>query len=102
MRLAGVLIVVIVAVAFVTVFMIVRPRERRELVSDPSPNAEVYTVKCGTEPGRYTLPPVTVIGPATSVPLERILGGSGTYFCVVTARNRGGESAPSNEIVLRR
>ncbi len=102
MRLVGVLIVAIVVVAVGTVFMIVRLRAPRELVWDPSPGAESYTVKCGTEQGRYTLPPVDVKAPSTSVPLERILRGASTYFCVVTASNQKGESAPSKEIVLRR
>jgi hypothetical protein len=102
MRFVGVLIVAIVAVVLVTVFLIVRPRGPRELVWDPTPDAEWYTVKCGTEQGRHTMPPVEVKAPSTSVPLEKIPGGSGTYSCVVTASNRHGESAPSKEIVLRR
>ena len=110
MRFVGALIVIIVAVAIVAVFMIVRMRTPtpkvasppRELVWDPSPGAEWYTVKCGTERGRYTLPSVVVKAPSTSVALESITGGSGTYFCVVTASNRNGESAPSSEIALAR
>lgn|GEM_PF-3684990 len=110
MRFVGALIVIIVAVAFVAVFMIVRMRTPtpkvasppRELVWDPSPDAEWYTVKCGTERGWYTLRPVVVKTPSTSMPLESITRGPGTYFCVVTASNRKGESAPSSEIVLAR
>ncbi len=102
MRVVATLIVVIVPFAVATVFMIVRLRAPRELVWDPSPDAEWYTVKCGTEQGHYTFPPVDVKAPSTSVPLERILRGAGTYFCVVTASNQKGESAASKEIVLRR
>jgi hypothetical protein len=67
---------------------------------DPTPNAEHYTLKCGTEPGRYALPPQIVRAPATQVPVQAVATQPGKYFCVVTASNASGESGPSNEIMF--
>jgi len=66
----------------------------------PTPTAERYTLKCGTEHGRYTLPPVIVRAPTTEVPVQAVASQPGTYFCVVTASNAAGESGPSNEMVF--
>jgi len=67
---------------------------------DPTPNAEHYNLKCGTEHGRYTLPSVIVRSPATQVSVQAIATQPGKYFCVVTASNASGESGPSNEIMF--
>ncbi len=110
-RLVGVCILVIAALAFIAVFVFVfvfvvkSPNPdvtppRKTLSWNPSPNAEIYTVKCGTERGRYTMPPVVVKAPATQLPVQAVIKQPGTYFCVVTASNASGESSPSNEIVF--
>ena len=65
---------------------------------NPTSKAEWYTLKCGLEHGRYTLPPVIVQAPATQV--QTVASQPGTYFCVVTASNASGESGPSNEMTL--
>ena len=61
---------------------------------------EEYRVKCGRESGKYMLPAVKIVSPATSTPIARLLPGPGKYFCVVTAANRDGESGPSNEVAV--
>jgi len=57
-----------------------------------------YRVKCGPEPGNYTLPVARIAPPATRLPVERAVPGPGTYFCVVQAANQYGESEASNEV----
>ncbi len=61
---------------------------------------EEYRVKCGIEPGVYTLPVVKVLPPATGTPIKSAVPAPGKYFCVVTAANEHGESDPSNEVAV--
>ena len=58
-----------------------------------------YTMKCGTVTGLYLLT-ASVAAPTTSVPVKNVVG-AGTWFCVVTAVNAGGESPPSNEVTFQ-
>ena len=109
-RLVGIPTVIILGLGFVAVVVTtyVYWRKAPQLTAgspktiswDPTPNAEHYTLKCGTEHGRYMLPPVIVRSPATQVLVQSIASRPGTYFCVVTASNASGESDPSNEITF--
>ena len=38
---------------------------------------EEYRVKCGRESGKYMLPAVKIVSPATSTPIARLLPGPG-------------------------
>ena len=110
-RFVGACILILAALAFIAAFVLIfasvvksptpdAEPPKKTLSWNPSPNAELYTVKCGTERGRYTLPPVVVKAPATQVPMQAVVNRPGTYFCVVTASNASGESGPSNEIAF--
>jgi len=109
-RLVRVSTVIILAIALLAVVVTIYVnRKNLPLLSqgspktiswNPTPNAEHYTLKCGTERGRYTLPSVIVRSPATQVPVQAVTSQPGTYFCVVTASNAVGESGPSNEITF--
>jgi hypothetical protein len=59
--------------------------------------AASYNVKCGSATGTYTITS-NVLAPATSVAVSTVVPLPGTYFCVATAVNSFGESAPSNEV----
>ena len=60
-----------------------------------------YTVKCGTATGGpYTLTGI-VTAPSTTEAVSAVVTTAGTYFCVVTASNTGGESVPSAEITFQ-
>lgn len=58
-----------------------------------------YTMKCGATTGLYPTT-LSVAVPATSVLVKNVVG-AGTWFCVVTAVNAGGESPPSNEVTFQ-
>jgi hypothetical protein len=66
-----------------------------------------YTLKCGpTKGGPYTLTKNYPIGGPETVtggiaPLSDLITTSGTYFCVVSASNSTGESAPSTETMFQ-
>ena len=59
-----------------------------------------YTVKCGTATGGpYTLTGIVNGSPPVTIePVTAVVTTAGTYFCVVTASNAGGESANSAEV----
>lgn len=59
--------------------------------------ADEFRVKCGPSSGNYTKTTV-VPSPTTEVAVSSAIGGLGAWFCVVTAANQFGESAPTNEI----
>ena len=109
-RLLGISAVIILALGFVAVVVTLylywtkSPQlgagSPKTISWDPTPNVEHYTLKCGTERGRYTLPPVIVRSPTTQVPVQTVASRPGTYFCVVTASNASVESGPSNEIIF--
>lgn len=61
----------------------------------------VYTLKCGTATGGPYSTTVTVAAPATSALVKQVVPTPGTYFCIVTASNAGGESGPSNEVTFQ-
>jgi hypothetical protein len=74
--------------------------EHAKLTWTPSVGGDAptaYRVKCGTASGVYTLT-ADVTPPATSVAVKTVVRRSGTYYCVVTAANQFGESAPSREV----
>lgn len=57
-----------------------------------------FNIKCGLASGKYTIIH-KVVGSATRfVPVTDVISVADHYFCVVTAQNAIGESAPSNEI----
>lgn len=62
-----------------------------------------YTMKCGPTTGTY---PTTFsvsafpLPPPTSTLVKNVVG-AGTWFCVVTAVNAGGESPPSGEVTFQ-
>lgn len=66
-----------------------------------------FTLKCGTAAGgSYSMtkaypvtPPLTTAG--GQVPLSDLVTTSGTYFCVVSAKNLIGESANSTEVTFQ-
>lgn len=59
--------------------------------------ATEFRIKCGPTSGTY--PSIAVVGATVRVyPVNQVIGGSGSYFCVVTAANQFGESAPSGEV----
>jgi hypothetical protein len=58
-----------------------------------------HTVKCGLEPGKYTLRKDVVMPAAQATADFAAHGKDGYRYCVVTATNKAGEeSAPSPEI----
>jgi hypothetical protein len=70
-------------------------------VVDASNTAPVtYKVKCGTVAGAYPLF-FSVPASAVSTPVGNVIKAPGSYFCVVTALNASGESAPSNQITVQ-
>lgn len=60
---------------------------------------EEFRVKCGPSSGTHT---TTHLAPpaARSVPVLTVVPAPGVYFCVVTAANQFGESAPTNEVAF--
>jgi hypothetical protein len=60
--------------------------------------ATQFIVKCGTTTGVYTKITSLTDVTARSVPISTAIAGPGTWFCVVTAANQFGESAPTNEV----
>lgn len=60
-------------------------------------NVELFLVKCGNVSGNYTLV-VSVPSTSRQVNVSAVIPTVGEYFCVVTAKNKFGESGPSNEI----
>ena len=58
-----------------------------------------YTMKCGAAGGGPYLSTASVAAPTTTLPVKNVVG-AGTWFCVVTAVNAGGESPPSNEVTF--
>ena len=62
-----------------------------------------YTVKCGTATGGpYTMTGIVSGSPPVTIePVTAVVTTAGTYFCVVTASNTGGESVPSAEITFQ-
>lgn len=67
-----------------------------------SPNEGIpdkYNVKCGNVTGVYTK--VTAVPhPTKELAVELAIAGVGNWFCVVTAQNAFGESAPTNEVAF--
>ena len=59
-----------------------------------------YTLKCGgAAGGPYALTRAVTGTPLpTSLAVNQVVTTVGTYFCVVTASNVGGEGPPSNEV----
>ena len=57
-----------------------------------------FRVKCGPTASTYTSTVVLADPAARSVPVQQVVSGPGTYFCIVTAANQFGESGPSNEV----
>ena len=57
-----------------------------------------FRVKCGPTAGTYTSTTVLADPTARSVPVQQVVSGPGTYFCVVVAANQFGESGPTNEV----
>jgi len=62
---------------------------------------EVFTVKCGPASGSYDILVDLADPAARSVPVNQVVTASGTYFCVVTAKNTFGESGASNEVTFQ-
>ena len=60
--------------------------------------AAEFRIKCGPTAGTYTSTTVLADPAARSVPVQQVVSGPGTYFCIVTAANQFGESGPSNEV----
>ena len=60
-----------------------------------------YTLKCGTAAGGPYALTLSVPVPATSTAVKNLVTTAGTYFCVVTALNAGGESPASNEVTFQ-
>lgn len=60
--------------------------------------ASEFRVKCGPSSNSYTRTTVIADPAARQTPIRPLIGGSGLWFCAVTAANKFGESGPSNEI----
>ena len=59
--------------------------------------ATEFRIKCGTTTGVY--PTVVAVGPTLrTYPVSQVIGGAGTYRCIITAANQFGESPPSGEV----
>lgn len=59
--------------------------------------ATEFRIKCGTTTGVY--PTVVAVGPTLrTYPVSQVIGGAGTYRCIITAANQYGESPPSGEV----
>jgi hypothetical protein len=70
---------------------------------DPAaPMADGFNVKCGPEPGKYSVINPVAIADAPYNPrvmaLKTAVGTAGLWFCVVTAFNAAGEGSSTNEI----
>lgn len=59
--------------------------------------ADEFRVYCGTATKTYTKM-ASVAGTAREVPVKAAIGGSGNWFCAVTAANKHGEGGASNEV----
>lgn len=60
-------------------------------------DVELFMVKCGNQSGVYNTA-VSVDKSTFQAKVSSVVPAVGEYFCVVTAKNRFGESNPSNEI----
>ena len=62
--------------------------------------ATQFIVKCGPTTGNYTK--ITSVTDVTvrQLPVIQAISGPGTWFCVVTAANQFGESAPTSEVTF--
>lgn len=57
-----------------------------------------FRAKCGNITGSYSVVTVIVDPAQRMVPIKMVITEPGKWFCVVTAANEFGESAPSNEV----
>lgn len=60
-------------------------------------DVELFMVKCGNQSGVYSTT-VSVDKSTFQAKVSSVVPSVGEYFCVVTAKNRFGESNPSNEV----
>jgi hypothetical protein len=64
--------------------------------------AQVFKVKCGTQSKVYTrITDILYVPSATNTfqtPIRPLIGGSGNWFCAVSAANQIGESGVTNEV----
>ena len=60
--------------------------------------ATEFRIKCGPSVGVYTILTVVQNPAARTFPVRLVIGGAGTYHCVVTAANASGESPPSGDV----
>lgn len=56
-----------------------------------------YHVQCGPATGSFTAVTSVPVGQTTQ-PIQQAVPQAGKWFCVVTAENQFGTSAPSNEV----
>jgi hypothetical protein len=60
--------------------------------------AERYWIGCGPGTGNNWAHLKEILVPATTVRVNQVTPATGQFWCVATAENSSGESAPSNEI----
>ena len=60
--------------------------------------AEAYSVRCGTASGSYDLPQQIVYAPNTIIRIADVMQVAGTFYCVIRAANKFGQSEPTAEI----
>ncbi len=63
--------------------------------SDP---ADGFRMHCGNATNTYTISTDIPDPAARTISVKQVVRGTGTYFCVITAYNKVGESPLSNEI----
>lgn len=60
--------------------------------------ADGFRFACGGATGAYTTVTDLLGATVRSVAVSKVIKGTGTWFCVVSAYNSFGESTPSNEV----
>lgn len=62
---------------------------------------EKWHLRCGPTTGSYSLLKELIDPAARQMPINQIITAEGTYFCVISAVNSIGASAPSTEVSFR-
>lgn len=59
---------------------------------------DYWTIKCGSNTGSYNKTWQVTDPNVREYPIKTVIGGNGTYYCVISASNQFGESPNSPEV----